>query len=417
MVFLYNLGIKLYNILLFLLHFFNPKARLWVDGRRNIFENIAGQVNAQQKHIWFHFASLGEFEQGRPVLEQVKKAYPANPIVITFFSPSGYELRKNYSLADHVFYLPLDTRQNAKRFIELINPKFVIFTKYEYWYHYYKQLNRSGIPLYIISAIFRENQPFFKWYGSLNRKILSFVSHFFVQDEFSAGMLKHIHINNVTVSGDTRFDRVAENAQAPKQFEIVKKFCGDSKVFVAGSTWPEDENLIAALVKAYPDWKFVLAPHEIKPEKIKALEDKLPKGASIRYSVLSADESSDVKAVTNPQLLIIDNIGMLSSLYQYGGIAYIGGGFGVGIHNTLEAAAFGIPVIFGPNYQKFLEAKSLISNGGGFTIANEAELRSVMQNLQDEVFRKQAGSAAGNFVQDQKGATGTIIRFLAKTIQ
>ncbi len=441
MLFLYNLGIKVYNFLLFLLQFFNPKAKLWIEGRKGFFKKVSSLPAADTKRIWFHFASLGEFEQGRPVLEQIKKQYPGHPVVMTFFSPSGYELRKNSPLADHVFYLPIDTKENAEKFIRLINPKLVIFTKYEYWYHYFNELNKRHVPLYIISAIFRKNQPFFKWYGGLHRKMLGFVSHFFVQDPFSSELLKEINIRNVTISGDTRFDRVAENAKSPKQFNEVKSFCGNSKVFVAGSTWPEDESLIAGLVKSYPGWKFILAPHEIKPEKIKALEEMLPEGTTTRYSALSARNLNPSvsppqpatpglqpsthnpqpiisptlqPATRNPQLLIIDNIGMLSSLYQYGEIAYIGGGFGVGIHNTLEAAAFGIPVIFGPNYHKFLEAKALIQNGGGFSISNEKELQEIMIKLMDEGYRTRAGNAAGNFVEDQKGATGIILSFLEK---
>ncbi|PWG79698.1 3-deoxy-D-manno-octulosonic acid transferase [Pararcticibacter amylolyticus] len=410
MVFLYNLGIKLYNLLLFLSHFFNHKARLWVKGRENIFQVIADRIDTGKQHVWFHFASLGEFEQGRPVLEELKKANPHDSFIVTFFSPSGYELRKNYTLADHVFYLPLDTPGNASRFIDLVNPRLVVFTKYEYWYHYFRELAERNIPLYVISATFRTNQVFFKWYGSLNRKTLSFVTHFFVQDEFSKDILRTIRISNVTVSGDTRFDRVAENAASPKHFDDVRNFCAGSNTFVAGSSWPEDEKLIAEIVKEYPSWKFIIAPHEIKPEKIKALESLLPAGSSLKYSVVKGQITQT--RPSESRVLIIDNIGMLSALYQYGSIAYIGGGFGVGIHNTLEAAAFGTPVIFGPNYHKFLEAKALIEKGGGFSISNIRELKSLMQKLQDEDCRKQAGKAAEEFVQNNKGATGTILRFL-----
>lgn len=420
MLFLYNLSIKLYNFLILALQYINPKARLWAEGRKGLMNKLPSFAGTNTRCIWFHFASLGEFEQGRPVLEQTKKRYPGHPVVMTFFSPSGYELRKNSPLAEYVFYLPIDTKQNARQFIERINPAIAIFTKYEYWYHYFNELHNRNIPLYVISAIFRKSQPFFKWYGSLHRSILGFVSHFFVQDPFSAELLKKIRINNVTISGDTRFDRVAENAASPKQFSLVKNFCSDAKIFVAGSTWPQDEALIAGLVKAYPDWKFILAPHEIKPEKIKALEEMLPRGATVRYSSLLSlpqQTSSPVlhSETRSPQLLIIDNIGMLSSLYQYGQIAYIGGGFGVGIHNTLEAAAFGIPVIFGPNYHKFLEAKALIKNGGGFSISNEKELQAIMQKLQDQEYRNKAGNAAGSFVQEQKGATDTILEYLTHT--
>lgn len=407
MVFLYNLGIKLYNVLLHVAQFFNPKARQWVAGRKDIFKIIKAKVDPSRQHIWFHFASLGEFEQGRPVLEDLKKQYPSEGIIITFFSPSGYELRKNYALADHVFYLPIDTASNAERFIELTNPKLAVFTKYEYWFHYFKALHRNSIPLLIISAIFRKDQPFFKWYGSFNRATLRFVTHFFVQDASSIELLNSIGLKNATISGDTRFDRVAENAAAPKQFAQVESFCSGSPVFIAGSTWPEDEKLIAGVVKSYPDWKFVIAPHEIKDEKIKALEAMLPQQSSVRYSKVTS------VAVPNTRVLIIDNIGMLSALYQYGHIAFIGGGFGVGIHNTLEAAAFGIPVIFGPNYHKFLEAKALIKNGGGYSISNATELEQTLLQLQDDAVRNAAGKAAGDFVKNNKGATGVILGFIA----
>jgi len=423
MLILYNFGIKIYSFLLFVFHFFNKKAKLFVNGRRNIFETIDKEVDRRSKSTWFHFASLGEFEQGRPVMEKYKEVFPDKKIIVTFFSPSGYELRKNYTGAEHIYYLPLDTKSNAQRFINLINPELAIFTKYEYWYHYFKTLNDKHIPLYIISGIFRDSQPFFKWYGSLNRKILGLVSHFFVQDEGSKKLLETIHINNVSVSGDTRFDRVAENAASPKQFKIVEDFCGDANVFVAGSTWSEDEKLITELVKDYSSWKFIIAPHEIKDDKIKALISWMPDGSALRYSEIGdlkpegAGQRPEAGSLTSglkplASVLIIDNIGMLSSLYQYGKIAYIGGGFGVGIHNTLEAAAFGVPVIFGPNYQKFLEAKALIANGGGFTISNGTELQQTMQKLQNESERQAAGRAAGQYVQKSKGATEIILDFI-----
>lgn len=410
MLVLYNFGIKIYYFLIYIFQLFNKKAKQWFEGRQQIFEKISSKVEPGTHSIWFHFASLGEFEQGKPVLEEMRKMYTDKKILVTFFSPSGYELRKNYSGADYIFYLPLDSKKNAKKFIELVNPCMAIFTKYEFWYHYFNELHSKNIPLYLISGIFREGQPFFKWYGSFNRRILSFVTHFFVQDKGSKELLNGIGVQDVTVSGDTRFDRVAENAASPKQFEIVKDFCGNSSVFVAGSTWPEDEKLIAELVGKYAEWKFIIAPHEIKDEKIKALISLLPEGSAIRYS-----ETQNLKlAQSNARVLIIDNIGMLSSLYQYGKIAYIGGGFGVGIHNTLEAAAFGIPVIFGPNFNKFLEAKALIANGGGFTISNSDQLQAVMQKMQNETIRTTAGRAAGKYVQESKGATEIILNYISE---
>ena len=418
MLILYNIGIKIYHILITISQLFNKKAKLWILGRNAIYDKIAANVDIKHKTIWFHFASLGEFEQGRPVMEEMRKMYTDRKILVTFFSPSGYELRKNYQGADYIFYLPLDTRTNASKFIDLINPEIAIFTKYEFWYHYFEQLHKRNIPLYLISGIFRTGQPFFKWYGSLNRKILSFVDHFFVQDEGSKELLKTINITNVTVSGDTRFDRVAENAVSPKKFEIVEKFCKNANVFVAGSTWPDDEKLLAEIAKENPDWKFIIAPHEIKEEKIKILTEILPSGKAIRFSewkVLSekiGDKPDLNLASQNYQALIIDNIGMLSSLYQYGEVAYIGGGFGVGIHNTLEAAAFGVPVIFGPNYQKFLEAKALIRNGGGFSISNLSELQNVVSKLQNAEVRQISGKSAAKYVMESKGATYSILDYI-----
>ena len=409
MLFLYNLGINIYHFLIIIYQHFNPKAHLWIEGRKHLFEKISKEVDPNSPSIWFHFASLGEFEQGRPVLEKIKDSYPEHKIIVTFFSPSGYELRKNYNKADHIFYLPLDTKKNAERFLQFINPTLAFFTKYEFWYHYYHELNQRNIPLVVISAIFRPSQAFFKWHGKLNRKILSFVSHFFVQDENSKSLLANINIKNVTVSGDTRFDRVVENAAHPKELNDIKVFCGTSKVFIAGSTWPEDEKLISSLFKVYPDWKFIIAPHEINKEKINHLMS-LGENA-MKYSDLQNQLPKDFQA------LIIDNIGMLSSLYQYADIAYIGGGFGVGIHNTLEAAAFGVPVIFGPNYQRFREAKALIACGAGFTISDADELKTTMKELLDDNTRKTAGDAAANYVDQEKGATAKIASYVEKLMK
>ncbi|MEO6630154.1 MAG: glycosyltransferase N-terminal domain-containing protein [Mucilaginibacter sp.] len=406
---IYNIGVRLYFLVVYLASFFNPKAKLWIHGRKNqSFISLNGC-------IWFHFASLGEFEQGRSVLEQLKLKNPENKIVITFFSPSGYEIRKNTPLADAVYYLPLDTQANARQFIDALKPKMVVFTKYEYWYHFFHETHRRNIPLYIISSVFRPGQVFFKWYGSLHRKMLGFVSHFFVQDEGSKILLQQLNIQNVTVSGDTRFDRVWANAQQPKEIALVNEFKNGHKVFIAGSTWPQDEQLIATLVTQYPDWKFIIAPHEIGEEKIKRLIDLLPEGTAVRYSQLSALTGSedDLKSQTsNFKSLIIDNVGMLSSLYQYGDIAYIGGGFGAGIHNTLEAAAFGLPIIFGPNYSKFKEAHDLIALQTGFSIVDEAELEAVICGLAKNDVYKITGEKAKVYVVAHMGATAVIINHI-----
>jgi 3-deoxy-D-manno-octulosonic-acid transferase len=400
MLLLYNLGLHVYYALIRFFSLFNKKAALWINGRRHVKYTPFNQC------IWFHFASLGEFEQGRPVLEQIKSDNPQSKIVITFFSPSGFEIRKNTPLADAVYYLPLDTAKNAREFIATINPALAIFTKYEYWYHYFNELHKHEIPLYIISGIFRPGQVFFKWYGSLHRRMLSFVSHFFVQDEQSKQLLQSININNVTISGDTRFDRVWANAQNPKPLPEIAGFINNQKTFIAGSTWPADEELIVALVNQYPNWKFIIAPHEISEEKINKLISLLPENSAIRHSELKTH---------NPKLttLIIDNIGMLSSLYQYGDIAFIGGGFGAGIHNTLEAAAFGLPVIFGPNYGRFKEAKDLIAIGAGFSITDKASLKQVMGELvNDTAFYDNAHKKAEGYVADNIGASRAVLAYI-----
>jgi 3-deoxy-D-manno-octulosonic-acid transferase len=404
---LYIIGIQAYTLLIRIFSLFNPKAKLFINGRKNIYTLIAQKINPEEKHIWFHFASLGEFEQGRPVLEKLKTLYPGKKIVVTFFSPSGYEIRKNYALAD-VFYLPIDTATNAKRFIASINPEMAIFTKYEFWHFYFKELKTQGIPLYVISGIFRESQAFFKWYGSFYRNILKSVTYFFVQNEESKNLLKSIGLNNVTINGDTRFDRVYENAQSPKQLPLIESFIGNSPTLVCGSTWPEDEKILSALPEKYPDWKFIIAPHEIHESHIESIEKQFSVG-SMRFSVFSS-QISDLKS----QILIIDNIGMLSSLYQYGKVAYIGGGFGTGIHNTLEAAAFGLPVIFGPKYDKFQEAKDLIALGAAKSIGSTEELISAFENFAEN---KNAAELARKYVTDKKGATDQIISMITKSDQ
>ncbi len=408
MLLLYNIGIRLYFIAIWLASFFSKKAKLWLTGRNTqlILQNTDS--------IWFHFASLGEFEQGRPVLEQIRILYPDSKIVVTFFSPSGYEIRKNTPLADAVYYLPLDTAGNARAFIQAIKPRMAIFTKYEYWFHYFNELHQHNIPLYVISGIFRPGQVFFKWYGGLHRKMLRCVSMFFVQDAQSMQLLKGVGLSNVTVSGDTRFDRVWANAEQAKSLAVIEEFKNNQPLFIAGSTWLDDEKLIVSLIAKYPAWKFIFAPHEISEEKIERLMDLLPAGSAGRFSKISNLIPIATGAqISNHNVLIIDNIGMLSSLYQYGNIAYIGGGFGAGIHNTLEAAAFGLPVIFGPNYSKFKEAKDLIALKTGFSITNENELAGITETLiEDEAFYNAACKKAKNYVEENTGATKTIIDYI-----
>jgi 3-deoxy-D-manno-octulosonic-acid transferase len=401
MLLLYRFGLSIFYILMKFASLWHPKAKLWVNGRQNWEKELRKKVGKIESSVWFHFASLGEFEQGRPVLEALKKTEPETNIVISFFSPSGYEIHKNYPLALAVCYLPLDAPNNAATFIEIIKPKYAVFTKYEYWFYFFRTLHQQHIPLYLISGIFRKNQAFFSWYGGFYRQMLGFISYFFVQNEESKTLLNSLGITQVSVNGDTRFDRVAENAKNKKELKEIKAFCGSSKVLVVGSTWPADEELLNSIIERYTDWKFIIAPHEIAEANLQRLEEQLH-GKTIRYSNL------EVHKLTVPQVLIIDNIGLLSSLYAYGTIAYIGGGFGKGIHNTLEAAAFGLPVIFGPKYQKFQEAKDLVKLEAGFSISNQAELNDCFKLLQADT-ENSAGAKAKAYVDSHTGATVQIL--------
>ena len=407
MRFFYRLGIFLYGALLRLIAPFHPKAKLWVDGRRGLLETIEQTVEQGKEYIWFHYASLGEFEQGRAVMEQIKLRYPHEKIIVTFFSPSGYEIRKNTALADYVFYLPEDTANNAKRFIQAIRPKFAVFTKYEYWYFYFSELKKQQIRLLMISAIFREDQLFFKPYGGFYRSILKNVSYFFAQNIESVHLLKWIGITHAGLAGDTRFDRVIELPKQHQPNTIISNFVHEQSTLVAGSTWPADEELLAKLLENHSDWKLILAPHEIHSEHIQQILHVFPQ--AIKYSEI---EKYSTSVIQETRVLLIDSIGLLSSLYYYGKIAYIGGGFGVGIHNTLEAATYGIPVIFGSNYEKFQEAKDLIELGAGFSINSFAELDELFKALQQEGKRVPAGTTAKNYVQQRSGATQIILKYL-----
>jgi 3-deoxy-D-manno-octulosonic-acid transferase len=399
MLWLYNIGIFFYNVLISVFALFNHKARLFKDGRKNLFSNLEKTMIPGHRYTWFHFASLGEFEQGRPVVEKLKSSYPDRKIIITFFSPSGYEIRKNYALADAVFYLPVDTKSNAKRFLDIVKPELAIFTKYEFWHHYFNELKINHIPLFLISGIFRSDQLFFKSYGRFYRNMLKNITHLFVQNEESVRLLKSIGITDVSLSGDTRFDRVAENAMTTAKNETIELFTAGAPVFIAGSTWPQDETLIASLIKKYPDWKVIIAPHEVAQSHIQQIEQLFPE--AVKYSVFK-DYSETIS-----QVLIIDNIGLLSSLYQYGKVCYIGGGFGAGIHNTLEAAAFGLPVIFGPNYHKFQEAKDLIDLKAAISINTIEALEHAFQLF---AAQEDSGRAAKNYVNQKKGATAQILK-------
>lgn len=407
MRFLYDLGISIYSLLIWILAPFNAKAKLLVTGRKGLLKQIEQTVEQGQEYIWFHFASLGEFEQGRSVMEQIKQRFPSEKIIVTFFSPSGYEIRKNTPLADFVFYLPADTSKNARKFLDILNPKFAVFTKYEYWYHYFNELNKRNIRLLMISAIFREDQIFFKQYGGFFRSILKKVSYFFTQNNESVNMLKWIGITKSGLAGDTRFDRVVELPKQHKEILPALHFSKDSNVLVAGSTWPEDEILLKELLEKHKDLKAIIAPHEIHDDHINALQKMFPNAMLFSKYDTYTDQQKTVS-----RELIIDNIGMLSSLYYYGRIAYIGGGFGAGIHNTLEAATYGMPVIFGPKYEKFQEAIDLLELGAGFSISKYQELEEAFTALQQSDKLLKSSLAAKNYVQQRSGATQIIMKYL-----
>lgn len=402
---LYSISIRLFSLLIKLAAPFNIKAKQICKGRRQTFRILNEKIKPGDRVAWVHCASLGEFEQGRPIIEAIKKQYPEFKILLTFFSPSGYEIRKNYDLADCICYLPADTKSNARKMIELVNPELVFFVKYEFWNNYLHEFKRRNIPLYLVSAIFRENQQFFKnslggkWY----RKMLFCFEHFFVQDENSVELLKGVGITNVTRAGDTRFDRVAEIARNGKNIPLVEKFKGDSLLVVAGSSWKPDEELLAQYIFSHPEVKFVIAPHETKRANVERLINLL------KTNIICYTEATD-ETVINKQVLIVDTIGILSSVYRYADLAYIGGGFGVGIHNTLEAAIFGMPIVFGPNYLKFNEATSMVKLGIAFSVNNSEELTILFdQQLLNKQTRQEVAQKCTTFTNQNLGATQIIL--------
>jgi len=406
-MFFYNIFIGLYFLGVRLLSIWNPKAKLWLSGRKDF--PFIGKSVPGVPIIWMHCASLGEFEQGRPVLESIRDQYPNAKIVLTFFSPSGYEVQKSFKGADHIFYLPMDSSFNAKRFIDTINPTLVLWVKYEYWFYYLAELKKRGIPTLLISGIFRNDQPFFKPYGGVWKKALGSFSHFFVQNETSIKLLSNIGITqNVTLSGDTRFDRVIAIAEKFEPVAGIEKFCGNNKVIVAGSTWEDDEAELVHYVKANPQIKFIIAPHEIGADNLRDVQKEFPN--SIFYSELNQLQAKDDNS---SNCLIIDNIGMLSRLYKYADVTYVGGAFGEGLHNILEAAVYGKPVIFGPDYDKYAEAVDLIKLGGAISINNAIELEEELTYLLTNADELASASAeAKNYVYAKKGATEKIIQFI-----
>jgi 3-deoxy-D-manno-octulosonic-acid transferase len=401
----YDISIFLYSILIRLAAPFNIKARQIRQGRKQVFAGIKEKIKYDKPIIWVHCASLGEFEQGRPLIEAIRKQHPEYRIFLTFFSPSGYEIRKNYELADYIFYLPSDTQSNARQLIDLIRPEKVFFVKYEFWFHYISELKKRQIPLFLVSAIFRPDQQFFKntpW-GKWYRRMLFGFSHFFVQDEKSVELLSSIGLTNVTRAGDTRFDRVAEIARNGKVIPLVEKFKGNSLLVVAGSTWKPDEELLGQFIHSNPEIKFIIAPHETKSGNIDRLINLL------KNPVICYTEATE-ETVVNKQVLIVDTIGILSSIYKYADLAYIGGGFGVGIHNTLEAAIFGMPIVFGPNFRKFNEATTMVKNGIAFPVADFSSLESNFSLLlKDTEMRDSISQKCLSFTYQNIGATQLIL--------
>ncbi len=405
MKFVYNTGIKAYTSAIKTASLFNDKAKLWVEGRKNIFQRLESDFKENKaKVIWIHAASLGEFEQARPLIEKLKQKYPDKKILLTFFSPSGYEVRKNYEIADYIYYLPADTSKNAKQFIKIVKPEIVYFIKYEFWKNYLYNLYINKIPTYLVSGIFRESQVFFKNSGKSYSKVLNYFTHFFVQNQTSLSLLKSIGITNVTVSGDTRFDRVIDIANQTIDLKKVSKFCNNKQVIIAGSSWQPDEELLAKYINNSKfDVKLIIAPHEIKEQNILRIKKLLNK------KVLLYSDINNVKP-EDYDVLIINNIGLLSSLYKYADIAYIGGGFGVGIHNILEPATFGKPIVFGTKYKKFKEAVDLIELNAAFSISNYNELKNIFNKLlSDNEYLKQTSEISANFVQNNAGAVKLII--------
>lgn len=403
---LYNLAIGIYDLIVHIMAPFSRKPRKMMKGHWVVYELLRQQIEKDARYIWFHAASLGEFEQGRPLIEKIRAKYPDYKILLTFFSPSGYEVRKNYRGADVVCYLPFDKPRNVKKFLDISNPVMAFFIKYEFWKNYLDELNKRRIPVYSVSSIFRKDQIFFKWYGGTYRNVLKNFDYLFVQNEASRRFLSKIGINKVTVVGDTRFDRVLQIREEAKELPLVKKFKGDSFTLVAGSSWGPDEDLFLEYFNTHPEMKLIIAPHVIDENHLVEIISKL-KRPYVRYT--RADERNVQKA----DCLIIDCFGLLSSIYRYGEVAYIGGGFGVGIHNTLEAAVYGIPVVFGPKYHKFMEAKQLIEAQGAFSISNYEELGSLFDRfLTDEHFHRETGSNAGFYVTNNAGATDKVLSMI-----
>ena len=413
MLFLYNFLLLFASQIVKLLALFSPKIKLFVEGRKTVFQSLESKISSSDKTIWFHAASLGEFEQGLPVMEKIKKEFPNHKIVVTFFSPSGYEVRKNNSIADACVYLPLDTKSNAQKFLKLVHPDLVFFIKYEYWPNYLNELKKLNINTYLISGIFRENQAFFKWYGGFYRNALKTFDYFFVQNENSKKLLQSHGFNNVKISGDTRFDRVVSILERDNSLDFMDHFKNKTITIVIGSSWPKDESLLVNFInKNNEKVKFIIAPHNIKSEQIQELKNSISK----KVILFSEKENTDS---SNFDVLIIDNIGILTKIYSYADIAYVGGGFGnPGVHNILEPATFGIPIVVGPNYNHFAEATALVHQEGCISINTQTELNETLNNLiSNEDIRHEKGHICETFVQMNKGATSRILNHILNNKQ
>lgn len=407
MFFLYNLLTIIAGSVLKTVALFSPKMKLFVDGRKYVFETLSEKLNPGDRTIWFHSASLGEYEQGLPIMEKIRQLYPQHKIVLTFFSPSGYEIRKNTKAADVVVYLPLDTKANAAKFLKLVQPELVFFIKYEFWPNYLNALKKAGTPVYLISGLFREKQVFFKWYGGFYRKALQAFRHFFVQYDSSKQLLKNIGYTNVTISGDTRYDRVSEILERDNSLPFIEEFINGKTTVVFGSSWPKDEALFMDFINNPSDTKFIIAPHTIGPDHINDIKNGITK-KTVLFSEMEG------KNLAEYDVFIANTIGILGKIYSYADIAYVGGGFGTsGLHNILEPAAFGVPVIIGPNHQKFPEAVALVQMGGCIAAKDKEEMEDALSALvHNEDYRLETGHKAGTFVSMNRGAVNIIINYI-----
>ena len=410
---MYNLVFYIYELGVFVASFFSQKIKKMWKGERAAFALLKEKVDPNAEYAWFHAASLGEFEQGRPIIEEYRRMFPAKKILLTFFSPSGYEVRKDYDGADIVCYLPIDTPTNAIRFLRTVRPVVAFFIKYEFWYNYLHILRHRKVPVYSVSSIFRHDQIFFKWYGKQYRQVLNCFTHFFVQNEQSLQLLHSIGLDNVEVTGDTRFDRVLQIAGRSKDVKEVETFCNGKRIFVAGSSWQPDEEIFIPYFKDKPDWKMIIAPHVIDESHLVQIEHLLEGKQVVRFTKV---KDADEELLRSADVMIIDCFGLLSSLYKYGEVAYVGGGFGVSIHNLPEAAVWQMPVIFGPNNEKFMEAQELKACGGGKEIKDAADFRVVMDAFAGDPRQLSASAkAAGDYVKSHSGATERVLQYVSKT--